>query len=354
MVGSGGGGPEKPNDAPAMTSAASSSEQRMVLIPAAHGPFGVKGPLAIPESFPDKIRRSLFPCIPLCVLTLYHKVTAMNAYRWIQYFTTRSTRPSGSTLDWTLPAPDAAREDIILLARSLAIFQLGESGGGSRLLAYARRFASRDGRYAGYEKAVQLFVFEEQAHAELLKKIVMRLGGTLLRKQWTNTVFRSVRSLVNLEFNIQVLLSAELIARAYYGLLSRHAPDPVIRGACLDITRDEAGHIAFHTDFFRDRLGAWPAWRARLWRWQFRLLFAATRRVVWMDHGKALRACGITKEMFLSKSRRACQAFLGGTGVRCADAESKRGAEPEQEIAEGAEFGNLSSHAHSRDRSPGG
>lgn len=249
----------------------------------------------------------------------------MNAYRWIQYFTTRAQKPPGVWLDWTLPAPDAERREIILLARSLAIFQLGESGGGSRLLAYARRFAVRDARYAGYERAVQLFVNEEHRHAALLEKMVLRLGGSLLRQQWTNTLFRSVRSIVNLEFNIQVLLSAELIARAYYGLLSRCAPDPLIRSACLDITRDEAGHIAFHTDFFRDRLSTWPGWRARLWRGQFRFLFAVARRVVWMDHGKALDACGITRGMFLSKSRRARQAFLGGTARRhCETPRSER------------------------------
>ena len=90
-----------------------------------------------------------------------------------------------------------------------------------------------------------------------------------MEKQWSNSVFRFVRNTLGLEFNVQVLLSAELIARGYYGLLARQAPDAVIRAACLRITRDEVGHIAFHVDFFGDRLAAWPTWRALLWRTQF-------------------------------------------------------------------------------------
>jgi hypothetical protein len=145
--------------------------------------------------------------------------------------------------------------------------------------------------------------------------MVHRLGGTLLVKQWSNSVFRSIRSALGLEFNVQVLLSAELIARAYYSLLSRQAPDPVIQAACLRITRDEVGHIAFHVDFFRDRLAAWPAWRALLWRIQFQALFRLAEAVVWWDHGPALRACGISRSIFHQKALRASTAFLGAVAT---------------------------------------
>lgn len=235
----------------------------------------------------------------------------MNACEWITYFENHATRHAGERYDWTSPPPDADRPDIQSLAGSLAIFQLGESGGGTRLRRYAEALSSTDPRFTGYNRAVELFIREENGHAELLKRMVARLGGTLLEKQWSNSIFRFVRSALGLEFNVQVLLSAELIARGYYGLLARHAPDAVIRDACLRITRDEVGHIAFHVDFFRDRLAAWPAWRAALWRAQFRVLFQAAGFVVWWDHGLALRRCGISKKMFREKTGRACQAFLG-------------------------------------------
>ena len=235
----------------------------------------------------------------------------MNAYEWIQYYEKHRQRHALETYRWSADRPDPASRGIKALAGSLAIFQLGESGGGTRLRRYADALTAADPAFAGYSRAVELFIGEEKAHAELLKEMVCRLGGTLLQKQWSNSVFRCVRNVMGLEFNVQILLSAELIARGYYGLLARHAPDAVIREACLRITRDEVGHIAFHVDFFRQRLAAWPTWRAVLWRTQFRLLFQCANQVVWWDHGLALRGCGISRRMFREKTGRACQAFLG-------------------------------------------
>lgn len=236
----------------------------------------------------------------------------MKACEWIQYFEKHRQRHAAEVYDWgASPLPDRENSGIQALAGSLAIFQLGESGGGTRLRHYAEVLSAADPAFAGYSRAVELFIREENAHAALLKEMVRRLGGTLLEKQWSNSVFRFVRSALGLEFNVQILLSAELIARGYYGLLARHAPDPVIRDCCLRITRDEVGHIAFHVDFFRDRLAVWPAWRAALWRAQFQYLFQCAGLVVWWDHGRALRGCGISRQMFQEKTGRACQSFLG-------------------------------------------
>lgn len=235
----------------------------------------------------------------------------MNAGEWIQYFEKHATRHNGEIYDWSAPLPDPDRPELRALAGSLAIFQLGESGGGSRLRRYAEALCAADPAFAGYSHGVELFIREEHAHAALLELMVLRLGGILLEKQWSNTVFRFVRSALGPEFNVQVLLSAELLARGYYALLARHAPDAIIRACCQRITRDEVGHIAFHVDFFRARLAVWPRWRTSLWRTQFRLLFLGAREVVWWDHGLALRRCGISREMFRDKTGRACQAFLG-------------------------------------------
>ncbi len=236
----------------------------------------------------------------------------MNASDWIRYFMDHRQRHDAECYAWDTPLPDPSREEIRRLAGSLAIFQLGESGGGTRLRRYAEALTVSHPEFAGYGRAVELFIAEENGHAELLRNMVLRLGGTLLEKQWSNSVFRFVRNVLGLEFNVQVLLSAELIARGYYGLLSRQAPDEVIRSACRRITRDEVGHIAFHVWFFRGRLAAWPGWRARLWRLQFRVLFAAAGAVVWWDHGLALRGCGVSRAVFRKKTGRACKAFLAG------------------------------------------
>jgi hypothetical protein len=128
----------------------------------------------------------------------------MNTAHWIHHFT------ANTTLNTTLPLPGDATplsgSNLQAVAASLATFQLGESGGGTRLKKYVLRAGPRHG-LTGYADAVDCFVKEEQSHGALLARVVHHLGGTLLTKQWTNSVFRWLRNLVNLEFNIQILLT---------------------------------------------------------------------------------------------------------------------------------------------------
>ena len=89
----------------------------------------------------------------------------MNTQYWIERFQ-NSTRQNRELQLPSEPCalPDKQREP---LARSLATFQLGESGGGTRLRRYTRSIASLE-NLRGYRKAVDLFVAEEQSHAALL------------------------------------------------------------------------------------------------------------------------------------------------------------------------------------------
>ena len=145
----------------------------------------------------------------------------MNAQQWIRHF--ENNRRAFDEPDWSSEilanSPLADDPRLPLLIRSLATFQLGESGGGTRLLRFVER---ETGAGNDYLSAMELFVAEEQYHAELLAHVILYLDGELLSHHWMNGIFRRARSLVNLEFNVQVLLTAELIAEAYYGFLHRH------------------------------------------------------------------------------------------------------------------------------------
>jgi hypothetical protein len=229
----------------------------------------------------------------------------MNTSFWIRHF--RRNAALAVDLPDALPCalPETVRNP---LARSLAVFQLGESGDGTRLRRYVRTQAPAE-HLQGYGTAVDLFVAEEQGHAALLARVVRHLGGELLDHQWTNSAFRWVRDLVNLEFTIQVLLTAELIAEVYYGTLALRAPDAVVQAASRKIVRDEVKHLAFQRAFLAERLAVLaPAWRA-LWFLQFRLIHALTARIVAWDHRDCLRALGVDRRAWQWRCARARADF---------------------------------------------
>lgn len=236
----------------------------------------------------------------------------MNIKRWITHFTENRhafEEPNWQYLgrDGGALGADPRRE---LLIRSLATFQLGESGGGSRLLRFVKR---ETGNNSDYEKAMRLFIAEEQYHAELLAHLIDYLDGELLHKHWMNRVFRGVRSMVNLQFNVQVLLTAELIAEAYYGLLHRRVDDPAIHKVTGKILADEVRHIAFHSEFFRSQNRHRLPLSSALWSLQFQTIFVATERAVWADHGRCLRAFGVERRDFSDLARSCCRRFLETT-----------------------------------------
>lgn len=232
----------------------------------------------------------------------------MNTQHWIHHFQTNAQVHDLICFEGAdCSLPEAIRKP---LAHSLAIFQLGESGTGSRLRRYAREVAPLE-NFRGYQRAIDLFVCEEQAHSRLLGRLVTHLGGPLLQKQWTNSVFRRLRFLVNLEFAIQVLLTAELIAEVYYGSLYLRVPDEAVHGACRQILRDEMKHLEFQRQFLAERLATFSPVGRYFWQGQFRLIHALTTRVVAWDHRACLRALGMTQATFVQRCDQALERFQG-------------------------------------------
>jgi hypothetical protein len=228
----------------------------------------------------------------------------MNSLQWLRYF--EQNRSNRTEPTWHLPSPLDAKARAIV-ARSLSHFQLGESGEGRFLLEQARRQAPDDPNYAN---ALGLFIEEEKEHARLLEKLVTRFGGSLIRRHWTHFIFRLMRRGFGLNFEIQVLVIAELVGTAYYHLLGLRTRDPVLEEVCILVLRDEGKHVAFHIDWLR-------AIRARLlpiecaaWSVQFQLLFTAAAHVAWADHRAALHLVGTTKREFFRAARGECISFL--------------------------------------------
>ena len=215
---------------------------------------------------------------------------------WLHHFEeNRLHRPEP---DWHRPTPFPGPVTVPM-ARSLAHFQLGESGDGATLLNEARRTWADDPDYVA---ALVLFVAEEQEHARLLAQQVIRFGGTLVTRHWTHDWFRRVRRALGVHFEIQTLLVAEIIGTAYYRLL-RSTGDTVLRQMCELMLRDEAPHLCFHADRIVIEQLRWLPLARALWTAQFRLLLRVAVIAAWVDHRPSLRAVGIDRRLFSREAR---------------------------------------------------
>jgi len=166
------------------------------------------------------------------------------------------------------------------LARSLAVFQLGESKGG-RL---ASEIDAIPGLDVDYRAAIKLFIDEEQRHGQLLALCVESLGGHLVRTTWTESLFVVARRLAGVRFKLVVLLAAETIGLAFYRGLCTRLPEGSLRACLEEICADEVHHLKFHGDAFAGD---------RAFRMTWYPVVIAAAAVVLVDHRRTHRLLGI-------------------------------------------------------------
>lgn len=200
--------------------------------------------------------------------------------RWREYFEFRAER--------ALPELDTRTDYSALpksLAESLAIFQLGESGGGT-IIAQARasRLPGVDSDYAG---AIELFVREEHRHANILAMCVRMLGGELKRSNWTARLFVAGRRFMGLRLKVLVLLAAEVVGICYYMSLASALPVSPMKSWLLQIVDDERAHLEFHCRFLKSQ--ATSRWRRRIFIMAWRSVMIAAAVVVMIDHRQTIR-----------------------------------------------------------------
>jgi hypothetical protein len=208
---------------------------------------------------------------------------------WCAYFTNNA-----ATL---LPIPwergaEVTPEELRVIAESVQIFQIGESSEGRHLLDRAQDYAAR-ANDPDYVEAVKLFIREEQRHGRDLGRFLTLASVPLLKKAFTDNVFRWLRHRAGLEVSIAVVLVAEAIANVYYAALHGATQSQALRTLCQQILRDEVAHVSFQSE----RLAILRRHRSRLYVWiangLHRFLFGGTLVVVWWKHGPTMRAGGV-------------------------------------------------------------
>jgi hypothetical protein len=185
------------------------------------------------------------------------------------------------------------------LARSLARFELGESGDGANL----RRLAAETGDPT-YSRAIELFVMEEYQHARWLTDLRERFGGERLESHWSDSAFVLLRHIGGLRREICVLLTAEVIALTYYRVLALADDDPLLGATCRRILKDERGHVAFHRATLSHEFAGMPAAGRTAAILSWRSFVAATAQIVAWDHREVLDLAGISQSDFTAEVRR--------------------------------------------------
>lgn len=235
----------------------------------------------------------------------------MNAIRrassfvpWVAHFRAGPERHDAieAAIDWNAPLALDARTRSAFV-RSFQRFELGESGEGKRLLALAK--AAGD---PVYTTALALLVKEEQKHSALFGRGLAHLKAPSLESHWTDVAFTRLRRLLGLRTEIALFLVAESVAMGYFTALADQAPDPVLRGIGRRIADDERNHIRFQIDRLRQGFRRTPApVRAVVGAaWWVIAVGAATVLVV--DHGAALRACGVSPTEYWGRAMRSFRA----------------------------------------------
>ena len=207
--------------------------------------------------------------------------------RWRGHFERNRHRPLPPTSE-AIDLPPAAAA---ALARSLARFQIGETGEGRIVGAIAQ--SEMPGIDDDYRRAVALFIAEEGRHAQILAGLVCALGGELLDTTWTARLFAGVRHLGGIRLKLLAMFAAEVVGAGFYRGLAAHLPPGPTRAALEQIAGDERAHLRFHRQFFAT--AARHGWRRLLFlaAW-FPLAHAASMVVLW-DHRHTLRALAIPR-----------------------------------------------------------
>src|SRR6185503_18568470 len=165
-------------------------------------------------------------------------------------------------------------------------------GEGSNLMRYARAHAEAIGD-PDYVEVARCLLAEEHRHSRDLGRVMAIHGIPELKRTWTDDVFRRLRNVVGtLEISLAVLVTAEIIAKAYYPALHDATRSKVLRAFCTQTVADEKRHVEMQTQQLARLRAGRGALGRRLTRWLHMTLFAGTMLIVGVGHRRVFRASG--------------------------------------------------------------
>jgi hypothetical protein len=205
-------------------------------------------------------------------------------------------------------------EERRLIARSIAIFQLGEQSEGNALLFSAWRFAKKHNA-APLIRILELFIREQQRHAALLRTFMEDHHLPQKQTDWTDFVFCSLRRLGGLEFRLYLLITAELIASVFYRALEVATGCQRLKVLCRTLVADELAHVGLESKLLLTLRARRPPFLRGTLRMLHRVFFASTACIVYLTHGAVLRRAGYNMASFLRACTTQYGFYLGPSGA---------------------------------------
>lgn len=150
---------------------------------------------------------------------------------WTDYFV--RNREQLLDIEW-MDSYELTAHERAVITRSIQQFQLGEQSEGKRFIYLAEQYVARTGD-TDYLEALHLFIAEEQRHARHLARFMHQHHIPCIESHLVDSVFRWLRRLFNLELEIVVLLSAEVIACTFYKALHDATNSKTLRDLCRQI-----------------------------------------------------------------------------------------------------------------------
>ncbi len=227
----------------------------------------------------------------------HSQLSGRTSWEWSCYF--QINTEWHRQLEWE-PLTPLTEQEQRAVARSIQIFQLGESGEGRHFLKCAEREAVRTGDWM-YLRALRMFIHEEHRHATYLNDVLQASNIPTLQQNWTDGIFRWLRHRAGLELTIIVLLTAELIAQVYYQALRDATANRRLRQICRVVLRDEQIHVRFQAERLAKLRANQGKLRLFLARCFEHALFLPTICVVWWTHRPVFRAAQMSFGAYWSK-----------------------------------------------------
>ncbi len=226
----------------------------------------------------------------------------INLNHWLEHFENNQTNRSEPL--WNAPTK-LTNKQIKSLLPSLAQFELGDGGGPCYLTAWNKeKFLSQPNA----RKLVDLWFKEEAEHSRLLGDCVTRFKGKKIKSHWSFSIFCTLRKYLGINFELRTLILTEIVSNVYYQMMLKHTAekDIAITQMCRLIIRDETGHITFH----KERMAKSGKKFGPIWSSIFHIMGIAAATMLWINHGKAIRALGGKNTEFFQEINTAINFFI--------------------------------------------